>query len=66
MFRGTHLLFAMVLVFLLYRRVAADGRRRRCRHALDYVAAACCGARPILYLFVNYEYIINRIFYVDD
>ena len=24
------------------------------------------GALPILYLFVNYDYVVNRIFYVDD
>ena len=23
-------------------------------------------ATPIIYLFVNYEYIVNRIFYIDD
>ena len=31
----------------------------------DYVLLVL-GAIPILYLFVNYDYIVNRIFYVDD
>ncbi|MEX2127960.1 MAG: TRAP transporter permease [Xanthobacteraceae bacterium] len=63
LFRGTHLLFALVLVFLIYRRAtAADGTPPS---LLDYALIAL-GAAPVLHLFFNYEYIINRIFYIDD
>ena len=61
-FRGTHLLFALVLLFLIYRR---SGEPTDAPAPLDYVLLLL-GAAPILYLFVNYDYIINRIFYVDD
>lgn len=61
-YRGTHLAFAMALLFLLYRRNGtADGLPT----PLDFVLLACALA-PIVYLFANYDYIINRIFYVDD
>jgi len=63
MLRGTHLLFALTLVFLFYRRItAADGTPPS---LLDY-ALIVVGAAPILYLFFYYDYIINRIFYIDD
>ena len=62
-FRGTHLLFAMVLVFLLYRRTAA--RAGMPPSLLDYGLLAAAVA-PILYLFVNYDYVVNRIYYIDD
>ncbi|MFY9602038.1 MAG: C4-dicarboxylate ABC transporter permease, partial [Pseudolabrys sp.] len=59
-FRGTHLLFAMTLVFIIHRRSGApEGLPSALDLALLVVAAA-----PILYLFVNYDYIVNRIFYV--
>jgi len=61
-FRGTHLLFALVLTFLLYRWNWAEGRLP---NLLDYALVAFAAA-PILYLFFNYEYIVTRIFYVDD
>ncbi len=75
LFRGTHLLFALVLVFLLYRRVAAvdnepvsDEQKRtdnRLPSILDYALLALAVA-PIFYLFFNYEYVVTRIYYVDD
>ena len=61
-FRGTHLLFAMVLTFLIFR---VTGKSEGTPSAADYVLLVL-GAAPILYLFVNYDYIVNRIFYVDD
>jgi TRAP transporter 4TM/12TM fusion protein len=61
--RGTHLIFALVLVFLFYRRTtAADGTPPS---ALDYALIAI-GVSPILYLFFYYDYVINRIFYIDE
>ena len=61
-FRGTHLLFALTLVFIIYRR---SGAPEGLPNALDLVLLVLAVA-PILYLFVNYNYIVNRIFYVDD
>jgi len=75
LFRGMHLLFALTLVFLLYRRVAArddqpvsDEQKRtdsRMPTPLDY-ALLVLAIAPIVYLFVNYEYVVTRIYYVDD
>jgi TRAP transporter 4TM/12TM fusion protein len=62
LFRGTHLLFAMVLIFLLYRMTAKDGSPTP--SVLDY-GLLILSAAPILYLFFNYNYIIERIFYID-
>jgi TRAP transporter 4TM/12TM fusion protein len=63
LFRGTHLLFALVLAFLLYRWT---GEMTETPPPIqDYVLAALAAA-PIVYLFLNYEYIVTRIFYVDD
>jgi TRAP transporter 4TM/12TM fusion protein len=74
-FRGTHLLFAILLVFLLYRinikkhegpvsdeQKAVDDRLPT---LFDY-ALLIIGAAPILYLFWNYEYVVTRIYYIDD
>jgi TRAP transporter 4TM/12TM fusion protein len=79
-YRGIHLLFAMVLVFLLFRfrsktedavmiEAAATGQvappKARTPTAVDY-ALLVLGAFPVLHIFFNYEYITTRIFYVDD
>ena len=61
-FRGTHLLFAMVLTFLIFR---VTGKGEGAPSPADYVLLVL-GALPILYLFANYDYIVNRIFYVDE
>ena len=61
-FRGTHLLFAMVLTFLLFRR---NGDIDNAPTLLDYVLLVI-GSAPIIYLFAEYDYVVNRIFYVDD
>ncbi len=61
-FRGTHLIFALTLLFLIYRSSGStDGNPT----VSDLVLLALSLA-PIFYLFINYEYIITRIFYVDD
>lgn len=77
-FRATHLLFALVLVFLLYRITAKsedmelavtgfqpDGPRLSLPSWFDYVLLLLAAA-PIVYIFVNYQYIVNRIYYIDD
>jgi TRAP transporter 4TM/12TM fusion protein len=61
-FRGTHLLFVMVLIFFLHRW---NGRVEGNPTLADWVLLAM-GVAPILYLFINYDYVINRIFYVDE
>jgi TRAP transporter 4TM/12TM fusion protein len=61
-FRGTHLLFALTLVFLLYPLKPRGGSGWR---ALDAVLLIGSWAF-ILHIFLNYDYIINRIIYIDD
>ena len=61
-FRGTHLLFALVLTFLLYRW---NWQEDRLPNPLDYLLLVL-GVAPILHLFLNYEYLTTRIFYIDD
>lgn len=63
-FRGTHLLFALVLVFLL---VPAWGGREGPRRGL-WLDLALIGASAVAigYIFANYQYIVNRIIYIDD
>jgi TRAP transporter 4TM/12TM fusion protein len=62
-FRGTHLLFAITLTFLLVRRTGAEAGQPPAR--LDYALLALASA-PIIYLFWNYDYVVNRIYYIDD
>jgi TRAP transporter 4TM/12TM fusion protein len=61
-FRGTHLLFTMTLIFLLYPLRPGDGRGWRLADLL--LLAASWGF--ILHIFVNYDYVINRIIYIDE
>ncbi|MFM9845575.1 MAG: TRAP transporter permease [Hyphomicrobiaceae bacterium] len=61
-FRGTHLIFALILIFLWFRM---SGANLDTPSVLDYAFLALAIA-PVLYLFVNYDYIINRIYYIDD
>src|SRR2546426_4265516 len=61
-FRGTHLLFALTLVFLLYP--LRPGRSPAWRTA-DLVLLTL-GYGFVLHIFLNYEYFINRIIYIDD
>ena len=61
-YRGTHLLFAIVILFLMHRR---SGEITEDPAPLDYVLLTL-GVAPILYLFINYDYVVNRIFYVDE
>jgi TRAP transporter 4TM/12TM fusion protein len=61
-FRGTHLLFAMTLIFLLYPSKPGGGSAWR---ILDMVLLAGSWAF-ILHIFINYDYVINRIIYIDE
>jgi TRAP transporter 4TM/12TM fusion protein len=58
-FRGTHLLFTLTLVFLLYP--AGAGARR----IID-VVLLIGGWGLVLHIFLNYSYFENRIIYIDD
>ena len=78
-YRGTHLIFAMVLVFLLYRfrsktddavliesaGAAPAPMQVQTPTIFDY-ALLVLGILPILHLFYDYENVTTRIFYVDD
>jgi TRAP transporter 4TM/12TM fusion protein len=60
-FRGTHLLFALTLVFLLYPTRPG----RPAWRTLDFALLAF-GFGFVLHIFTNYDYFINRIIYIDD
>jgi TRAP-type uncharacterized transport system fused permease subunit len=63
-FRGSHLLFALVLVYLVYPAArGADGERRFwwIDAALIVLSAAVVG-----HIFATYQSITNRIIYIDD
>jgi len=61
-FRGTHLLFALTLVFLLFPLVPRGAPAWRIVDALILAA----GWGFVLHIFVNYEYFTNRIIYIDE
>ena len=60
-FRGTHLLFALTLVFLLYPTRPGKPAWR----AFDMLLLAL-GFGFVLHIFLDYDYFINRIIYIDD
>jgi len=60
--RGTHLMFALTLVFLLYPTRPAGGAAWR---ALDAVLLLA-GWGIVLHIFFNYQYYTNRIIYIDE
>ena len=61
-FRGTHLLFAMALTFLIYP--LAKSRGTEMPGWIDW-ALLVLSAIVIGYLFWNYRYIVDRIIYID-
>jgi TRAP transporter 4TM/12TM fusion protein len=61
-FRGTHLIFALTLVFLLYPFRPEGGAGWR---VLDG-ALLLTGWAIVLHIFFNYEYFTNRIIYIDE
>jgi TRAP transporter 4TM/12TM fusion protein len=61
-FRGTHLLFALTLVFLLYPSRPGGGIPWR---ILDGVLMLA-GWGIVLHIFFNYQYYTNRIIYIDE
>ncbi|HEX7053688.1 MAG TPA: TRAP transporter permease [Burkholderiales bacterium] len=61
-FRGTHLLFALTLVFMLFPLRPRGGAAWR---ALDALLLAG-GWGLVLHIFLNYSYYENRIIYIDE
>jgi TRAP transporter 4TM/12TM fusion protein len=61
-FRGTHLLFAVTLVFLLYPSRPNGAVGWRVLDALLLLA----GWGIVLHIFFNYQYFMNRIIYIDE
>jgi len=61
-FRGTHLLFALTLVFLLYPSRADGGPGWR---ILDYALLAA-GWGFVLNIFLHYQAFTDRIIYIDE
>ena len=61
-FRGTHLLFAVTLVFVLYPLRAGGGALAR---ASDFALMAI-GWGAVLHIFLNYQTFTNRIIYIDE
>ncbi len=61
-FRGTHLMFAFALVFLLYPSRPGAGAAWR---TLD-MALLGLGLAFVLHIFINYQAFTNRIIYIDD
>ena len=65
-FRGTHLLFGMVLIFLWYPTFAeASGAKRVLSYGIDWLLLAISVA-ALSYLFIEHDYILDRFAYVDD
>ena len=65
-FRGTHWLFALVLIFLwfpLHRR--ADGSSPLAARLTDFAMVGVSLA-TIGYIFVNHDYVLDRFAYVDE
>jgi TRAP transporter 4TM/12TM fusion protein len=61
-FRGTHLIFALTLVFLLYPLKPGGGAGWR----LADLALLAAGWGFVLHIFLNYQYYTNRIIYIDE
>ena len=61
-FRGTHLMFALALVFLLFPTKGGNSRAWR---SYDMLLLAL-GLGGVLHIFVNYEAFTYRIIYIDD
>ena len=63
-FRGTHLLFSLILIFLLYpTKISLLGMAPRImlNGTLLVLSVASIG-----HIFINHDYVLNRFAYVDD
>jgi TRAP transporter 4TM/12TM fusion protein len=59
-FRGTHLIFAFALVFLTHPT------RKRDTPGLEDWILLVLAVGSVAHLFINYEYVVYRIIYIDD
>ncbi|NKC29960.1 TRAP transporter permease [Falsiroseomonas selenitidurans] len=64
-FRGTHLLFAMALVFILFPLRAGRRDQERGPGAEDWLLCAL-SIWAVGRLFLDYDWLVNRIPYIDD
>ena len=62
-FRGTHLLFALILVFLWYP--SSDYRQNWFGLVVDGVMLIL-SISAVAYIFLNHDYVLDRFAYVDD
>ena len=62
-FRGTHLLFALILVFLWYP--SSDYRQNWLGLVVDGVMLIL-SISAVAYIFLNHDYVLDRFAYVDD
>ena len=62
-FRGTHLLFALILVFLWYP--SSNYRQNWLGLVVDGVMLIL-SISAIAYIFLNHDYVLDRFAYVDD
>ena len=65
-FRSTHLLFALVLIFLWYPVLTGGSRGRAVAGALIDTAFLAASAAVVGYIFLEHDYILTRFAYVDD
>ena len=61
-FRGTHLMFAMILVFLLF---PTRGGTSKLWRSYDMLLLAL-GLGGVLHIFITYDEFVYRIIYIDD
>ncbi|MCU0984997.1 MAG: TRAP transporter permease [Acetobacteraceae bacterium] len=62
-FRGTHLIFAMVLVFLT---IPLRGARGATNPGIEDWLLAALSLASVVYLFMTYDELVNRIPMIDD
>ncbi len=65
-FRGTHLIFALVLIFLWYPVMATGSLVRRTTGAAIDCGFILLSCAVVGYLFLEHDHILTRFAYVDD
>ena len=63
-FRGTHLLFSLILIFLIHP-FSKGQSNTLFGNTLDAIFVLC-SITCLAHIFINHEYILNRFAYVDD
>lgn len=64
-FRGTHLLFALVITFITYPFVVRNRRPAKWISVMVDLALLAAAIGSIAYVFLNLDYFLTRFFYVD-